>query len=87
MSDEMEPRRKRLRMAAGRRGFLEVELAMRPFLERELAGLNENELDQLETLARLEDLDLWAVISQAAPPPPGVEPTLVARIRAAALRR
>lgn len=81
---ELNERKRALRMRAGRRGYLEVELTMRPFLETRLDGLNEAEVSQLEILAELEDLELWEIISGKKAPPHGISVELVGQIRASA---
>ena len=84
--DDLSARKRALRMRAGRRGYLEVELVMRPFLDSRLAALTEDEADQLEALAELEDLELWEVISGKKAPPDGVTDELVKLIRGSAAR-
>lgn len=82
--DNLSARKRALRMRAGRRGYLEVELTMRPFLDRRLEALDEAAVAQLETLAALEDLELWEVISGKKQPPDGVAQELVLSIRSSA---
>ncbi len=79
--ENLNARKRALRMRAGRRGYLEVELVMRPFLDSRLDALTEAEVTQLEVLAELEDLELWEVISGKKKPPQGVPIELVKRIR------
>jgi antitoxin CptB len=74
-------RLKRLRLAARQRGVLEVEWFMIPFVDGPLAELSDPELDALEILLDLPDLDLLEIILGRRPPPPGVEPSLLAAIR------
>lgn len=81
---ELNERKRALRMRAGRRGYLEVELTMRPFLDARLDYLDEAEVSQLEMLAELEDLELWEIISGKKAPPNGVSVGLVGQIRASA---
>jgi len=78
--NEAELRLKRLRLAC-RRGMLEVELALRPWVERHAAGLAPAELDDLERLLALEDLDLWEVLCGRRPDPAGLKGGLAVRLR------
>lgn len=78
-------RKKRLRLAC-RRGFLEVELALRPWVEAHLERLAPAELDDLERLLDLEDLDLWEIICGRRPGPESQVSDLLARLRADLMR-
>lgn len=75
-------RLKRLRLAARQRGVLEVEWFLIPFVDRRLDGLSDSELDSLEVLFDLPDLDLLEILIGRRPPPPGIDPSLPAAIRA-----
>ncbi|GEM_PF-6043828 len=77
---------KRLRLAC-RRGFLEVELALRPWVEARLERLTPAELDDLELLLAREDLDLWEIICGRRSGPEGLASDLLARLRADLLRQ
>lgn len=79
--EPLELRRRRLRLLACRRGFLEVELALRPFVEAELSQMDHPLLDQLERLLEMEDLDLWEVLCGRRPLPSEVGPELLRRLR------
>ncbi|MCB2186597.1 MAG: succinate dehydrogenase assembly factor 2 [Deltaproteobacteria bacterium] len=81
--DELALWRRKLRLRAAKRGFLEVELFLRPFVADGLTGLGRDELIQFERLIDLEDLDLWEVILGRTAPPPGVAAELLERIRRA----
>lgn len=78
--NDAELRLKRLRLAC-RRGMLEVELALRPWVERHAAGLAPAELDDLERLLALEDLDLWEVLCSRRPDPEGLASGLAQRLK------
>ena len=80
MSEE-QLRAKRLRLMASQRGMLEVELALRPFVQRHLTGLGQGQLDELERLLAMEDLDLWEVLCGKRPAPKGVGPGLLELVR------
>ena len=80
--NDLELKRRRLRMAASRRGFLETELALKPFIQTELEKLEGPELLQFELLLGMEDLDLWEVLSGRKEPPRGVSGGFVDRVRA-----
>ena len=69
-------------MAASRRGFLETELALKPFIRDELARLTGPELEQFDLLLAMEDLDLWEVLSGKKEPPKGVGRDFMTRVRA-----
>ena len=73
-------------MASARRGFLETELALKPFIQNGLDKLNEAELDQFDLLLGMEDLDLWEVLSGRKEPPEGVGRELLERILARGLK-
>ncbi len=81
MAEELDLRRKRLRLLAHGRGMLEVELILRPFADQELASLDQAGLDAFERLLQMEDLDLWEVICGRRPLPEGVDPALVKKLR------
>lgn len=78
---ELDDRKKGLRLNALRRGFLETELALRPFLDAELADMGPDELDALEAFLAMEDLDLWEVLSGRRKAPGNIDPDMVKRAR------
>lgn len=81
MSEDITMRRKRLRLLAYSRGMLEVELVLRPFADTELQGLDQAGLDSFERLLRLEDLDLWEIISGRRPLPDDLDAAMVDKLR------
>ncbi len=46
-----------------RRGMLELDIVLQRFLDKHYAQLNENELQQFDTLLNLPDNDLWDMIT------------------------
>ncbi|MEE8150121.1 MAG: succinate dehydrogenase assembly factor 2 [Nitrosomonadaceae bacterium] len=46
-----------------RRGMLELDIVLQRFVDRHYAQLNENELQQFDTLLNLPDNDLWDMIT------------------------
>ncbi|MCA1905983.1 MAG: succinate dehydrogenase assembly factor 2 [Desulfarculus sp.] len=83
--EDPDLRKKRLRLAC-RRGFLEVELVLRPWVEARLERLTPAEVDDLERILALEDLDLWEIICGRRPGPEGLVTDLLARLRADLVR-
>jgi antitoxin CptB len=83
----LEARRRRLRWLASKRGTLEAELLLRPFVKARLQELDARGLAGLEALLSLGDLDLWEVLTGRRPAPRGVDPALVAELRKAARPR
>jgi antitoxin CptB len=81
-SQDLEARRRRLRWLASKRGTLEAELLLRPFVQARLDGLDQAGLAGLEALLALDDPDLWEVVTGRRPAPEGVDPGLVAQLRA-----
>ncbi len=74
-------RRKRLRMLACQRGYLEVALILRRLVRPGLDHWPRRDLDQLELLLEMDDLDIWEVLTTRRQPPPGLEPDFVDRLR------
>ena len=46
-----------------RRGMLELDIVLQRFVNKHYAQLNENELQQFDTLLNLPDNDLWDMIT------------------------
>jgi len=74
-------RRKRLRMLACQRGFLEVALILRGLVQPGLEHWPPEDLDSLETLLEMDDLDIWDMITGRREPPPGISPRFLTRLR------
>lgn len=76
-----ETRLKRLRIRSWRRGTKEMDLLLGPYADRALPGLDGAALDAYEALLEVNDQDLYAWISGAAPEAQAHAP-MIARIRA-----
>ncbi len=72
---------RRLRLAVRQRGVLEVEFFLIPFVTRHSGDLTDTQLDGLETLLKLDDLDLLEVLLGRRNPPAGVDDALIRAIR------
>ncbi|HEY0282116.1 MAG TPA: succinate dehydrogenase assembly factor 2 [Rhizomicrobium sp.] len=82
-----EARRKRLLFRAQRRGFKEVDLIFGTFAARELAGLDDTGLGQLEALLEAPDQEVFAWLKGEAPVPAAYDTPLFARLRALCRRK
>lgn len=69
MTETPETRLRRLRMRSIRRGIREMDLILTDFTDRELAELNEVELDLYEELLEESDHDIYGWISGRDPVP------------------
>jgi antitoxin CptB len=78
--DDPEARRRRLRYRAWHRGTREMDFVLGRFADSDLAGLNEAELAQLESLMELPDPDLFAWITGRADAPAAVDTPLFRRL-------
>ena len=82
-----EVRRKRLLFRAQRRGFKEVDLIFGTFAAREVAGLDEAGLGQLEALLDAPDQEVFAWLKGEAPVPPAFDTPLFDRLKALCARK
>ena len=82
-----EARRKRLLFRAQRRGFKEVDLIFGTFAARELAGLDDAGLGQLEALLDAPDQDVFAWLKGDAPVPAAYDTPVFARLKALCSRK
>jgi antitoxin CptB len=82
-----EPRRKRLLFRAQRRGFKEVDLIFGTFAARELAGLDDSGLGQLEALLDAPDQDVFAWLKGDVPVPAAYDTPVFAQLRALCRRK
>jgi antitoxin CptB len=78
--DDREMRRRRLRYRAWHRGMREMDFVLGRFADAELAGLNEIEIAQFESLMDLPDPDLFAWITGTTAAPAEVETPLFQRL-------
>ena len=79
---ERGDRVKRLKFLASKRGFLEVELVLRPFAAKYLDSMDGEDLDRFEALLNQEDLDIWEIICDRREVPPQVGQDIIQKIRA-----
>lgn len=78
----MDPRLKRLKFRAWRRGFREADMILGPFVDTYAAALSEAELDDLERLLDQADQDLYAWIVGRTPTPEAFATPVMERIKA-----
>jgi succinate dehydrogenase flavin-adding protein (antitoxin of CptAB toxin-antitoxin module) len=72
VSDEKEyddVRRKRLIYRAKQRGWLEADILLGSWAKENVAGLNNDEMDQFETILQEETIDLYNYVSAKDPLP------------------
>jgi antitoxin CptB len=69
MSNNLDPRRKRLLFRSCHRGTKETDLMLGRFAEHHLAILDDGQLDRLEVLLDLPDGDLFDWITGRLPAP------------------
>ena len=82
-----ENRRKMLLFRAQRRGFKEVDLIFGTFAARDLPGLDDAGLDQLEALLEAPDQDVFAWLKGDAPVPAAYDTPVFARLKALCSRK
>jgi antitoxin CptB len=76
-----DPRLKRLRFRAWRRGFREIDLILGPFADRHGPTLSPEEFDDLERLLDEADQDVYAWIIGQADVPAAFATPLMARLQ------
>lgn len=76
-----EPRLKRLKLRAWRRGFKEADLILGPFADRYAATFDADQLDELERLLDQPDQDLYAWILERMPTPPEFDGPMMTRLK------
>jgi antitoxin CptB len=77
-----EPRRRRARFRAWRRGWRETDLILGPFADARVAGMSEAELSAFESLLDASDGQVWAWITEAQAPPAELDGPVMAALRA-----
>ncbi len=78
--DDLEIRRRRIRVRAWRRGMRELDILMGGFVDARVDALAEAELIELETLLDLPDAELLSWLAGGAPPPPERDTALLRAI-------
>ena len=81
-SDGLDERRKRLLFRCWHRGTREMDLILGRFADAEIAGLTEQEVDQLERLVEVPDPDLYAALTGGAPLAPEYANSVFQRVKA-----
>lgn len=69
MTDPSDPRLKRLKVRAWRRGIKEMDLILGRFVDECGTALSAAELDALDSLMEENDLDLYSWIAGRSEPP------------------
>jgi antitoxin CptB len=82
VSTEDDPRRKKLKLRAWRRGFREADLILGPFAERYVPDFTVAELDWFEVILDQPDQDLYGWILERAPTPPEFDGPLMDQLKA-----
>ncbi len=72
-SDNLDPRRRKILFRCWHRGTKEMDFIFGRFVDSEIAGLNDDELDAFEALMEYPDRDLFAWLSGEATPPDEVQ--------------
>ena len=77
-----DPRHKKLKLRAWRRGFKEADLILGPFADEHVSTFTEAELDWFEALLNQEDQDLYGWILEREPTPAAFDGPLMDRLKA-----
>jgi antitoxin CptB len=80
-SEGLDDRRKRLLFRCWHRGTREMDLILGRFADAEIAGLTDEELEQLERLIEVPEPDLYAALTSGASLSPHDQSPLFARIK------
>jgi antitoxin CptB len=78
--DDLDIRRRRIRFRAWRRGMREMDLIMGGFVDSQVRGLCDSELEQLEALLDADDDTVYLWLTAATPAPPQFDTALLRRI-------
>lgn len=81
-SHGLDPRRRRALYRASHRGTKEMDFIFGRFVEAEIAGFSEAELDLLERLIEAPDTDLYEWVTGRANAPPEHDTEILHRLRA-----
>lgn len=83
MTDNLiDIRRKRLLHRARYRGFKEADILVGGFAEEALPGMAAADLDAFEAILAANDHDIYAWVMGHSEPPPSIDRTLIARMKA-----
>lgn len=85
--ENMDPRRKKMRLRSWRRGMKEMDLIMGTFADDNIAGLSEAELDEFEALGDEPDQKVYSWITGAEKVPEKYDTPLFVRIQNTRPRR
>jgi len=80
-SDGLDDRRKRLLFRCWHRGTREMDMILGGFADATIADLSEDDVADLERLIELQDVDLYAAFSGAAPIDPAYANGIFVRIK------
>lgn len=83
MSDRLaDPRRRKLRFRAARRGFKEADAIFGAYAEMHLSALSERELDSFEALLNVPDQEVYDWLRGYVPVPPTHDTTVFHQLKA-----
>lgn len=74
-------RRKRLKYLAGHRGIKEADLILGRFVDQNLAGFDDTDVDWFEALFHQQDVDILAWITGKVPPPADFDTPMMDRMK------
>lgn len=77
-----EPRHKKLKLRAWRRGFREADLILGPFADLYVSTMSPEDLEVFEMLLDAPDHDLYGWILERMPTPPEFDGPLMDRLKA-----
>jgi antitoxin CptB len=81
-SADLDPRRRRILFRAWHRGMREMDILYGQFADKELPGLPDAQLDELEALMDLPDRDVLMWLTGEAPLPNDYDTTVFRQIKA-----
>ncbi len=79
-SADLDPRRRRILYRCWHRGIREMDLVLGQFAEDNIAGLSDDQLDELEIIMAEEDNDLVKMVTGALPVPEKFQTPLFEKI-------